>query len=161
MEEIKRILVVNYLTVNSRDALRHGVALAKKFGAELTVLRIITNPVDMEAVNAPELVWKSHEYKHYLTIRDQYKEDLDKAVREVMKGGFTVKELVTDKEPVREIVRTVQKEHIDLIVVLAHEEGRLEHFLFGHENDALIRKLPCSILLVKNEPKRVKWESSS
>lgn len=157
MEEIKRILVVNYLAANSRDALSHGVALAKKFGAELTVLRVISNPVDMEAVNVPDPVWKSEEYRHYLTIRDQYKEELDKAIRHVTKGGFPVKELVTDKAPVKEIIRIVQEEKIDLVVVLSHEEGRLEHFLFGGQNDALIRKLPCSILLVKHEPKQVSY----
>lgn len=102
-----------------------------QFGAELTVLRVVSNPVDMEAVNAPDLVWKSEEYKHYLTIRDQYKEELDKAIRHVTKGGFPVRELVADKEPVKEIIKIVHDEKIDLIVVLAHEEGRLEHFLLA------------------------------
>jgi universal stress protein A len=36
--------------------------------------------------------------------------------------------------------------------MLAHEEGRMEHFLFGQSNEALIRKMPCSVLLVKKEP---------
>jgi nucleotide-binding universal stress UspA family protein len=34
----------------------------------------------------------------------------------------------------------------------AHEEGRIERFLVGGSNDAIIRKMPCSILLVKKEP---------
>ena len=56
-------------------------------------------------------------------------------------------QLFTDKhEPVKEIIRTVREEKIDLIVLLAQEEGRLEHILFGGQNDELIRKLPCSIL---------------
>lgn len=158
MEEIKKILVVNYLTEYSRDALSHGVSLAKKFGSELAVLHVISNPVDMEAVNVPEFVWKGKEYKNYLSIREEYKEELDKAIRHVVKGGFPVQELVTDKEePVEEIIRTVREEKIDLIVLLAQEEGRLEHMLFGSQNDALIRRLPCSILLVKHEPKKVGW----
>ena len=41
--------------------------------------------------------------------------------------------------------------------MLAHEEGRLEHMLFGGDNDAIIRKMPCSILLVKKEPEAVGW----
>jgi nucleotide-binding universal stress UspA family protein len=51
----------------------------------------------------------------------------------------------------------VSEEKIDLIVMLAHEEGRIEHALFGGENDAIIRRMPCSILLVKKEPGPVKW----
>lgn len=152
MKPIKKILVVIWLTQNSRDALRHGVALAKQFGAELSVIRIYSTPVDMEAVNAPGLFIKDEQYKNYLSVREQYKEYLDKAIHEVTRDGFPIKEFITDKDPITEIVSVVEKEKIDLIVALAHEEGRLEHLLFGGENVALIRKLPCSILLVKHEP---------
>lgn len=152
MKNIKKILVVIRLTQNSKDALRNGVALAKQFGAELSVIRAYSNPVDMEAVNAPGLFIKDEQYKNYLSVRDQYKEYLDKAIHEVTNGGFPIKEFVTGKDPVTEIVSVVEKEKIDLIVMLAHEEWRLEHLLFGGENAALLRKLPCSILLVKHEP---------
>lgn len=152
MESIKKILVVIHLTQNSKDALRYGVALAKQLGAELSVIRVYSNPVDMEAVNAPGLFIKDEQYKNYLSVRDQYKEYLDKAIHEVIRDGFPIKKFVTGKDPVTEIVGVVEKEKIDLIVMLAHEEGRLEHLLFGGENTALIRKLPCSILLVKHEP---------
>ena len=33
----------------------------------------------------------------------------------------------------------------------AHQENRLEHFLFGRINEAIIRRMPCSILLVRQE----------
>ena len=45
----------------------------------------------------------------------------------------------------------VTDENIDLIIMLAHEQGRLEHFLFGRSNEEIIRKMPCSILMVKKE----------
>ncbi len=157
MEETRRIMVVNRLTEYCRDALRVGVSLAKKYGAELSVLHIVSNPVDMEAVNAPGLFLKGEEYKNYMNIREQAKEDLDKAIRREVRNGLPIKEMVTDGEPVKEIVRTVKEEKIDLIILLAQEEGRLEHILFGGENDALIRLLPCSILMVKHEPKPVRW----
>jgi nucleotide-binding universal stress UspA family protein len=133
------------------------LALAKKYGAELFVLHTVSNPVNMKAVNAPGLFLKGEEYKNYLDIRDAEKEELDKAIRREVRGGFPVKELVTDGEPVQDIIRTVKEEKIDLILILAQEEGRLEHILFGSENDELIRKLPCSTLLVKREPGQVNW----
>lgn len=57
--------------------------------------------------------------------------------------------LTSDRDPLEEIVKVVKEEKIDLIVVSAHEEGRIEHALFGGENDAILRKMPCSIMLVK------------
>jgi nucleotide-binding universal stress UspA family protein len=38
---------------------------------------------------------------------------------------------------------------VDLILMLAHREGRLEHFLFGKTNDAIIRRLPATLMLVR------------
>jgi hypothetical protein len=35
--------------------------------------------------------------------------------------------------------------------MLAHEEGRLEDLFFNKSNDELVRKMPCSIMLVKKE----------
>lgn len=157
MPEIKRILVVIRLTQNTRHALREGIDLAKVFRARLSVLRVYSEPVDMEAVNAPGLFIKGEEYRNYLSVREQYKEELDTAIRQVVRDGIDIQQFITREEPVAEIIRIVTEEHIDLVVALAHEEGRLEHLLFGGENDKLIRKLPCSILLVKHEPAPVGW----
>lgn len=154
MKEFKQILVVNRLSQYTRDAVRYGVALANTFQAELSILRVITNPVDMEAVNAPALFIKGEEYKDYRTLQEQYQEDLDRAIRAETAGAFPVRGLVTDREPFREITNMVREEKYDLLVILAHEEGRLEHMLFG-ENERLIRTLPCSILLMKHEPRPV------
>jgi nucleotide-binding universal stress UspA family protein len=60
--------------------------------------------------------------------------------------------ILKDGDPIREILQTVKKRHIDLLVMLAHEEGHLEHFLFGRSNHELIMKMPCSIFLIKKEP---------
>lgn len=65
--------------------------------------------------------------------------------------------MISDQDPVEEIARVVKAEKIDLIVMLAHEEGRIEHALFGGEKDVLTRTMPCSILLVKKEPGPVTW----
>jgi len=49
----------------------------------------------------------------------------------------------------------VKEENIDLLIMSVHEEGHMEHFLFGHDNEELICKMPCSIMLVKKEPHKV------
>ena len=110
----------------------------------------------MKVVNAPSL-FPAEEYKNYQNIQREAKEELDKAIKQKTKDGFPIKELISDRDPVEEIVKVVGEEKIDLLVMLAHEEGRLEHALFGGEKDAIIRKMPCSILLVKKEPESVKW----
>jgi nucleotide-binding universal stress UspA family protein len=156
MENVKRILVVSRLTQYCREAVQIGISLGKKLGAELHVLHLISNPVDQEALNAP-LPFPDDRHRSYLSIQQEEKEELDKILRQEMNSGFPIKLIIKDGEPVQEIVQVVKEQKIDLMILLAHEEGRLEHFLSGRENDAIIRAMPCNMLLVKREPEAVKW----
>jgi nucleotide-binding universal stress UspA family protein len=156
MDNIKRILVVSRLTPYCREAVRSGVSLARTYGAELHVLHLVSNPAPMKAVNAPTL-FNGEDFKRYKDIQREAKEELHKVIKQLTKDGFPIRELISDQDPVKEIVKVVKEEKIDLLVMLAHEEGWLEHALFGGEKDSIIRSLPCSILLVKKEPGPVKW----
>lgn len=156
MENMRRILVISRMTPYCREAIHCGVSLARKFDAELLVLHLVSNPVDMKVVNTPGL-FPEGEDRNYKDIQREEKEELDKVIKQECKDGFPIKELISDRDPVEEIVRVVREEKIDLMVMLAHEESRIEHALFGGEKDAIIRRLPCSTLLVKKEPESVVW----
>jgi nucleotide-binding universal stress UspA family protein len=139
-----------------REAIKVGISLARKYDAKLMVLHLVSNPVDLMAVNAPGL-FPDEEYNNYNNNLQEAKEQLDKEIKQEIRDGFPIKELTSDRDPLEEIVKVVKEEKIDLIIVSSHEEGRIEHALFGGENDAIIRKIPCSILLVKKEPEPVNW----
>jgi nucleotide-binding universal stress UspA family protein len=148
MGNINNILVISRMSPNSRKAIHFAVSLARKYDAKVLVLHLVSNPVDMMAVNAPGLFF-DEEYKNYKNNLQEAKEQLDKVIKQEIKGGAPIQELISDHDSVKEIVRVVNEEKIDLIVMRSHEEGRIEHALFGGEHDAIIRKMPCSILLVK------------
>jgi nucleotide-binding universal stress UspA family protein len=132
----------------SLKAIKFGISLARKYDANIMVLHLVSNPVDMMAVNAPGKL-PGEQYKMYMNSHQEAQEHLEKFIKQEIQGGFPIKELVSDGNPIHEIVKVVTEEKIALILVSAHEEGRLEHALFGGENDAIVRKMPCSILLVK------------
>lgn len=147
MNTIKRIMAVASDLKHSRETVRYGVSLAKKYGAELVVLHVEHDPFGESGWNLP-----------FLSVEEEYREllkeagkNLTKIVRAEATGGFPVKELVRKGEPVGVIRSAVEEEKIDLLLLPAHEENRLEHFLFGRINAAIIRRLPCSVLLVKQE----------
>ena len=155
MEKIERILVVNRTRQYCREEVRVGLSVARKYGARLQVLHLISNPVDMEALNAP--LPYPDEHKTHASIQDEAREELNKILRPELSSDLPIDIIISDGDPVDEVNRVVKSEQIDLIVLLAQEQGRLEHMLFGRDNDELIRSLPCSILLVKKEPEPVKW----
>jgi universal stress protein A len=148
MDEIKRILVVSRMTQYCRKAVHYGISMAEKYGAELYVIHVINNPFGYKGWNLP-LVSLEAEYKR---LQEQAKAELDAIVESEKTNGLVVKEELKTGDPSKEILKFVEEKNIDLMIMLAHQEWRLEHFLFGRSNEELIRKMPCSILLVKQEP---------
>jgi nucleotide-binding universal stress UspA family protein len=153
MEDINRILVVSRMTKYCRDAVHYGISLARKYDAELSILHVIHNPFGLQGWNLPT-VSLEEEYKN---IIKEAKADLDRIVAKEKAKGLPIREIIKEGEPTEAIITMVKEEKMDLLILLSHEESRLEHFLFGRSNEDLIRRMPCSILLVKKEPEPVKW----
>lgn len=153
MEDIKRILVVSRMTTYCQEAVHCGVSLARKFNAELSIIHVIHNPFGLEGWNLPIVSLE----KEYQELMKKAKEDLDRILKNERSEGLEVTELIRKGNPTEEIVKAVKELDIDLLIMLAHEEWRLEHFLFGRSNEDIIRKMPCSVLLVKKEPKSIHW----
>jgi nucleotide-binding universal stress UspA family protein len=147
MNGIRRIMVVATDIKHSRETVRYGVSLARKYDAELVVLHVEHDPFGASGWNLPFLS-VDEEYK---AILKEAKKNLTKVIRAEAVSGLPVKELVREGEPIDVIRNVVVEEKVDLLLMPAHEETRLEHLLFGRINDALIRRMPCSILLVKQK----------
>jgi universal stress protein A len=148
MEDIKRILVVSRSTRDCRKAVHYGVSLSKKYGAALYVMHVIHDPLMFGGWNLP-IPSLREEYENMLK---EAKAELDAIIKKEKSKGVAVKELLKEGKPAEAVLNAVKEENIDLIIMLAHEEGQLEHFLFGRSNEEIVRVMPCSILLVKKEP---------
>ena len=152
MEDIARILVVSRMTRYCQKAVHYGISLAKKYGAELSVIHVVHNLYGLEGWNVP-MISIQNEFKKDM---EKMKWELDEIIRKENDAGMAIKEIIREGNPTEEILRVVKEEKIDLMIMLAHEEGRLEHLLFSRSNEDLLRKMPCSILLVKKEPEVIK-----
>ncbi len=145
MKEIKRILVISWTTQYCKKTIQSGVLLAEKFGAELFVVHMV-NTLLMKRWNLP-MITVMEEHKKDL---DKLKQELDNVIDHEKKKGMAIKDFVMEGDPVEVILQTIRDEHIDLVVLRAHEEGFADRFLVGGSNDAIIRKMPCPIFLVND-----------
>ena len=153
MEDVKRILVVSRDTKYCRKAVHYGVSLSRKYGAELFVIHVVHDPfLFWGGWNLP--IPSLHE--EYKKVLKESREELHEIIVSEKKKGMSIKELIKEGDPTGEVLKAVKEEGIDLLIMLAHEEGHLEHFLFGRSNEEITRKMPCSVLLVKKEPEASK-----
>ncbi len=148
MDDVKRILVVSRMTTYCWKAVHYGISLAKKYDAELYFVHCTHDPFAFEWPPSVPVWVIAEDYKKLLV---KNKEDIDTLINVEKEKGMKIVELIREEDPVEMISDVVKDEHIDLIIMAAHEEGRLEHILFGHCNEEIVRKMPCSVLLVKAE----------
>jgi nucleotide-binding universal stress UspA family protein len=145
MDTFENILVVSRSTKHCIRVLRTGISLARNYGANLHMLHILHDPFSLNGWNLP-IPSLEEEYQKMVAAARQ---ELHRMVRAEKAEGLVISDRVKDGNPVDAIQDMVEKAHIDLILMLAHQEGRLEHFLFGKTNEAIIRSLPASLMLVK------------
>jgi len=149
MEDVSRILVVSRSTQECKKAFHYGVSLAKAIGASLSILHIEYDPFERVGL-------------HYLASLALFQEEYrarEKEVREAIKAmihhekaeGMSIKEMVEEGGPVEQTLQAVERDGTNLIIMAAHEEGRMEHIIYGRSTHELVRRLPCSIFLVKGE----------
>ncbi len=147
MEDVKRILVAIRLSKYDGKAVHYAASLARTCGAELYLLHVIYDPFGIKGWNLP-VPNLEEDYRREI---EKAKKGLDQMIAAERASGLPIQELIREGEPAKQIMQTVQDEQIDVLVLLAHEEGKLDHLIFGHTYDEIIKKLPCSIFLVKKE----------
>jgi nucleotide-binding universal stress UspA family protein len=150
MEDIRRILAVSWMTQYCQRTVHYAVSLAAKYGAELSVIHVI-DTLWSQGWNLPTMSQEESREKD----EERIQSELDNIISGETKGGVKIKTIIKEGDPIEEILKVIEEEKIDLVILRAHEESRIERLLVGGSNDALIRKMPCSILLVKKEPDSV------
>lgn len=149
MEDMKQILVVSRSTKDCKKAFHFGAFLAKSCGAKLSILHIEYDPLlEWSNFGIPRLIDLGAEYRAMMkTVREEMKEMIQKEETE----GMKIKEIVKSGEPVHEIMTAVEDEKVNILIMAAHDEGRIEHIIYGRFNHEIVRRLPCSVCLVKGE----------
>lgn len=93
-----------------------------------------------------------------VSVEEEHKRDMEKRRAELheivmmeKKKGMTIRELIKEGIPSEVILELVKQENIDLLVLRSSAEGRLERLLVDGSNDEIVRTMPCSVFLVKQE----------
>src|SRR5579871_5152808 len=140
--QIKRVLVPVDFSPPSTLAVNHGVALARKFHAKLTLLHVVespsaltyTFPTEAERIEAQRKEQAEKMLPAMVGPEDQ--DDLD--VVFIVRSG--------DVEDVIQVVAT--EDHSDVVVMGTHGRGLFGRLFIGSVTQALLRRLGLPVLTV-------------
>ena len=155
MDDFKNILVVTNSTKHCRQALHYGIYLAGSLHARLHVLHLMHDPFGLDHWQLPLPSLKSIR-NEYQDLRARAKKDLDRVITAEQAKGLPIQVSIAEGSPQKEILQAVKANQIDLLIMTAHAEGYLEQVLFDRLNEEIHRRLPCTVMFVKQEPSTVK-----
>ena len=144
MVEIKKILFPIDLTENSSKILPYVLSASEKYNSTIYLLHVVH-----------DLLKWGHLYIPHPS--------LDKFQKEALEGAKKAMDMVCDKElqscpnfqrkvvsgdPAAEILKTIESEGIDLVIMGTHGRKGLEHTIFGSVAENVVKKSPVPILVI-------------
>ncbi len=140
--QIKKVLVPVDFSPTSTLAVNHGIALARKFRAKLSLLHVIESPSALlytfptEAEKIERQRQEQAEKMLPILVSPEDQDDLD--------ARFLVKTGDVEKS----IEKAVHEENADVVVMGTHGRSLFGRLLIGSETQTLLRKLGVPVLTV-------------
>jgi nucleotide-binding universal stress UspA family protein len=146
MFPISRILHPTDFSAPSAHAFELACALARDYGAHLTVLHVVSPPTVVFTEGALPI-----EIDELLANAQKRLDDL-KAPDSIL----TFERRVAQGQAVESILHAIQELDADLVVLGTHGHTGLKRLLMGSVAEQILRKAPCPVLTVKGEGNREK-----
>ena len=139
----KRIVVALDGSALAEQALRHAIAQAEKFEAELILLKVL-EPLPDVSFTAPAARRRAEEISAQLAY--DYLEGVAEGIRE---QGISVQVAQSEGKPYVEIVRYADEEGADMIVISTRGQSGFSRWLLGSVADRVTRGATVPVLLVR------------
>ena len=142
---LTHILVPVDFSPRAQKALAYGVALARQFGAKLTVLHVIELAYVSSGLGEVDLL------PIETGLRGNASEELARLVQSQTAGIATVSQVVRTGQPWYEIAEAAREAAADLVIVGTHGYTGLKHVLLGSTAERVVRHAPCPVLVVREQ----------
>jgi nucleotide-binding universal stress UspA family protein len=139
MIQLKRILLPTDFSETAVDAKRHGIALARAFGAELHLLHVF--PLRAESLLMPT-PRPGDEMERAVGA---HLEELATLIRE---AGVRCEISIRRGDPAFQILQAAREEEADLIVMATHGRKGVPRVVLGSVTEAVLHATPAPLLTI-------------
>lgn len=144
MIEIKKILFPCELTQNLSKILPYVLSVSEKYNSKIYLLHVV------EDLNR----WGKLYIPHRST--DEFQKEavegaekaMDKVCKEQLGNCTNFQRIVVSGDPAAEILKTIDAEGIDLVILGTHGRKGLERTIFGSVADNVVKNSPAPVLSV-------------
>lgn len=145
MKRFTKILTAIDFSENSECAFDYALTLATQFSAELTIIHVINEPVDLRGFYVPHISF------------EQLEKEIEESAVKMMEtfcstklGSFlNYKTAIVTGIPCDEIMAAATRIEASLIVLGTHGRTGLDRILFGSTAERVVRSASCPVLTVR------------
>ncbi len=152
-----KIVAATDFSEDSERAIEYAEELARRFGAEITVLHVDQplSPVMMSPdFGAGVDIGAMSRIAEEQRLLAQ--SEIDKIVARMRDAGLKARSLLRVGSPFLEIINTSQSENADLIVLGTHGRTGLAHVLMGSVAERVVQKAGCPVLTIRHPDRKFK-----
>ena len=145
MKPFTKILTAIDFSENSECAFGYALTLATQFNAELTIIHVINEPVDLRGFYVPHISF------------EQLEKEIEESAAKMMEtfcssklGTFSnYKTSIVTGIPYDEITAAAARIDASLIVLGTHGRTGFDRILFGSTAERVVRSASCPVLTVR------------
>lgn len=145
MKPFDKILTAIDFSESSEHAFEYALTLAIQFQAELLIMHVINEPVDLRGFYVPHISFEQLEKE----IEEGAQKMMEKFCQTRM-GDFTnYQTAIVTGIPNEEIIRKAADTGSSLIVLGTHGRTGLDHIIFGSTAERVVRGASCPVLTIR------------
>jgi nucleotide-binding universal stress UspA family protein len=145
MNSFNKILIAVDFSENANYAFDYALTLAKQFDAELTVMHVINEPIDLRGFYVPHISFEQLEKE----IEAGAAGMMQKFCQEKMGDFRNYLTCLVNGIPYEEIIRKAKEIDASLIVLGTHGRTGIDHIIFGSTAERVVRNAPCPVLSIR------------
>lgn len=145
MKPFDKILTAIDFSENSEHAFDYALTLAKQFQAELTIMHVINEPVDLRGFYVPHISFEQLEKE----IEEGAEKMMEKFCQTKMCDFSNYKTTIVTGIPYEEIIKKAQDSGSSLIVLGTHGRTGFDHIIFGSTAERVVRSAACPVLTIR------------
>lgn len=144
MIEIKKILFPFDLTQNSSKILPYVLSISEKYNSLVYLLHVVQDLNKWGKLYVPHPSMNKFQNEAI----ESAKKAVDRICEKELQSCPNFQKMVVSGDEVDEILKVVESEGIDLLIMGTHGRKGLEHVIFGSVAENVVKKSPVPVLTI-------------
>jgi universal stress protein A len=147
---IRHIVCCTDFSENADAAFSAALEMAQKYAAHLTVLHVLPPVINPTLADTEGIVPEAPKESLLLKLEEKMEQSYGSRIGKQVDYRLTV----LDGHESTEILRYLEEERVDVVVMGSYGLSGMGLVLFGSVAKRVAHKAPCSVLIVRHRPER-------